>query len=100
MNNHSRGKDVLRIIPYCGHYFHIKCIDLWLLQHCTCLVCRLSLRETNERKRFMQLMSSSRSHLNTDILAVSPREASGENYTQPEENDSVKNPKKKRVESP
>ncbi|KAL2943264.1 E3 ubiquitin-protein ligase ATL59 [Bienertia sinuspersici] len=121
-------EDVLRIIPYCGHYFHIKCIDLWLLQHCTCPVCRLSLRETNERKRFMQLMSSSRSHLNTDILAVSPRgcrymsrtpethvtdpvqedqllshvvtEASGENYTQPEEDDSVKNPKKKRVESP
>ncbi|KNA16519.1 hypothetical protein SOVF_088460 [Spinacia oleracea] len=62
-------EDVLRILPYCGHYFHIKCIDIWLLQHCTCPVCRISLRETNEKKRSMQLMSSSRSHFDTDFPA-------------------------------
>ena len=60
-------EDVLRILPYCGHYFHIKCIDIWLLQHCTCPVCRISLRETNEKKRSMQFMPSSRSHRNTDF---------------------------------
>uniref|UniRef100_A0A803N732 RING-type domain-containing protein n=1 Tax=Chenopodium quinoa TaxID=63459 RepID=A0A803N732_CHEQI len=66
-------EDVLRILPYCGHYFHIKCIDIWLLQHCTCPVCRISLRETSEKKRSMQLMSSSRSHLDTSFQAISPR---------------------------
>ncbi|CAO2836475.1 unnamed protein product [Amaranthus hypochondriacus] len=65
-------EDVLRILPYCGHYFHIKCIDIWLLQHCTCPVCRISLRVTNEKKQSMQLMSSSRSYHNSNIPAVSP----------------------------
>ncbi|KAF8707086.1 hypothetical protein HU200_030318 [Digitaria exilis] len=36
-------KDVLRILPYCGHDFHMACIDLWLEQNSTCPVCRLSL---------------------------------------------------------
>ncbi|GMH11236.1 hypothetical protein Nepgr_013077 [Nepenthes gracilis] len=53
-------EDVLRILPHCGHYFHINCIDLWLLQHCTCPVCRISLREMNEKKRLMQPMFSPR----------------------------------------
>lgn len=60
-----RTEDVLRILPYCGHYFHINCIDIWLLQHCTCPVCRISLRETCEKKRSMRLLSSSRSNYNT-----------------------------------
>ncbi|GAB2276854.1 hypothetical protein Dimus_011566 [Dionaea muscipula] len=55
-------EDVLRIISYCGHYFHINCIDIWLLQHCTCPVCRISLREVNEKRRLMQPLFSSRSH--------------------------------------
>ncbi|KAH9627044.1 hypothetical protein KSS87_023732 [Heliosperma pusillum] len=59
-------EDVVRILPYCGHYFHINCIDIWLLQHCTCPVCRLSLRETNEKKRCMQLVSSGRSQYSVD----------------------------------
>lgn len=61
-----RKEDVLRILPYCGHYFHINCIDIWLLQHCTCPVCRISLRETYEKKRSMQLLSSSRSNHNSN----------------------------------
>ncbi|CAN6330539.1 unnamed protein product [Urochloa humidicola] len=36
-------KDVLRILPYCGHNFHMACIDLWLEQNTTCPVCRISL---------------------------------------------------------
>ncbi|KAK9674303.1 hypothetical protein RND81_12G224600 [Saponaria officinalis] len=59
-------EDVVRILPYCGHYFHRNCIDIWLLQHCTCPVCRISLRETNEKKRSMQLESSSRSQYSMD----------------------------------
>ncbi|XP_047342681.1 RING-H2 finger protein ATL54-like [Impatiens glandulifera] len=34
-------KQVLRILPGCGHNFHIGCIDLWLRKHSTCPVCRL-----------------------------------------------------------
>lgn len=63
-------EDVLRILPYCGHYFHINCIDIWLLQHCTCPVCRISLRETSDRKRSMHLMSSSRSNYSIDSPGV------------------------------
>lgn len=34
---------MLRILPYCGHNFHMACIDLWLEQYSTCPVCRISL---------------------------------------------------------
>ncbi|TVU50869.1 hypothetical protein EJB05_02261 [Eragrostis curvula] len=37
-------KDMLRFLPYCGHNFHVACIDLWLEQNSTCPVCRISLR--------------------------------------------------------
>ncbi|XP_042511900.1 putative RING-H2 finger protein ATL71 isoform X1 [Macadamia integrifolia] len=52
-------KDVIRVLPYCGHYFHVTCIDVWLRQHSTCPVCRISLRDSPERKRVMQPMTSS-----------------------------------------
>nr|XP_043619534.1 RING-H2 finger protein ATL7-like [Erigeron canadensis] len=35
-------KEVLRIMPKCGHSFHLSCIDLWLRKQSTCPVCRLS----------------------------------------------------------
>ncbi|PIA39177.1 hypothetical protein AQUCO_02700391v1 [Aquilegia coerulea] len=52
-------KDILRILPYCGHSFHVACIDIWLQQNSTCPICRISLRESPERKHMMQPMSSS-----------------------------------------
>ncbi|XP_062219192.1 putative RING-H2 finger protein ATL69 [Phragmites australis] len=38
------AKDVVRVLPACGHTFHVLCIDAWLRQHPTCPVCRASLR--------------------------------------------------------
>lgn len=31
--------DVVRILPKCGHLFHVCCIDTWLKAHPTCPVC-------------------------------------------------------------
>lgn len=52
-------EDILRALPPCGHFFHASCIDIWLHQHSTCPVCRVSLRDLPEKKRFMQPVFSS-----------------------------------------
>ncbi|WVY96688.1 hypothetical protein V8G54_028839 [Vigna mungo] len=54
-----QGEDILRILPFCGHSFHVTCIDLWLQQNSTCPVCRISLREFPDRKWLMQPLFSS-----------------------------------------
>ncbi|KAL9674723.1 hypothetical protein QQ045_002922 [Rhodiola kirilowii] len=53
-----RDEDTLRILPVCGHSFHVTCIDIWLYQHSTCPICRVSMRENAEKKRLMQPMFS------------------------------------------
>lgn len=37
-------RDSLRILPHCGHAFHVNCIDAWLRQQSTCPVCRKHLQ--------------------------------------------------------
>ncbi|PKA63053.1 RING-H2 finger protein ATL46 [Apostasia shenzhenica] len=32
--------DKLRLLPVCGHAFHLHCIDTWLLSNSTCPLCR------------------------------------------------------------
>ncbi|XP_054783944.1 RING-H2 finger protein ATL67-like [Prosopis cineraria] len=32
--------DMMRMLPQCGHYFHLKCIDEWLRISWSCPVCR------------------------------------------------------------
>lgn len=33
---------VLRVLPNCEHFFHLKCIDPWLRIHPKCPLCRTS----------------------------------------------------------
>ncbi|EEF38288.1 RING-H2 finger protein ATL70 [Ricinus communis] len=37
-----KSTDMLRLLPDCGHLFHLKCVDPWLRLHPTCPVCRNS----------------------------------------------------------
>ncbi|TVU28480.1 hypothetical protein EJB05_19998, partial [Eragrostis curvula] len=37
------GEDKLRLLPVCGHAFHLQCIDTWLLSNSTCPLCRATL---------------------------------------------------------
>ncbi|RVX15784.1 RING-H2 finger protein ATL80 [Vitis vinifera] len=34
------GGDEIRVLPQCGHGFHVGCIDTWLGSHCSCPSCR------------------------------------------------------------
>ncbi|KAJ7539857.1 hypothetical protein O6H91_11G112500 [Diphasiastrum complanatum] len=42
LNEFSEG-DKVRLLPSCGHAFHVSCIDLWLLTNASCPACRQSL---------------------------------------------------------
>ncbi|KAK1297366.1 RING-H2 finger protein ATL5 [Acorus calamus] len=45
-------KELVRVLPECGHYFHLPCIDVWLQKQSTCPICRLSLHDLFESKNF------------------------------------------------
>ncbi|XP_019180213.1 PREDICTED: RING-H2 finger protein ATL16-like [Ipomoea nil] len=38
--NEFQGGEKLRVIPHCGHGFHIECIDVWLRNNANCPICR------------------------------------------------------------
>ncbi|XP_071734635.1 RING-H2 finger protein ATL10-like [Rutidosis leptorrhynchoides] len=108
--------DTLRILPFCGHFFHSSCIDIWLQQHCTCPVCRVSLREIFDKRCLMQPMFSSPilfssraddSHRMSPITDSQPRSTENEqeveqNNSNTNENSSAcsKSPVNKQFESP
>ncbi|CAO2834297.1 unnamed protein product [Amaranthus hypochondriacus] len=41
--NEFLDHELLRLLPKCGHIFHIDCVDLWLASHVTCPMCRVNL---------------------------------------------------------
>ncbi|KAF5769103.1 putative transcription factor C2H2 family [Helianthus annuus] len=42
--------DEVRVLPQCGHGFHVGCIDVWLNSHSSCPSCRQMLVVTRCRK--------------------------------------------------
>lgn len=88
-------KEVLRIMPKCGHSFHLSCIDIWLRKQFTCPVCRLSVQDSIETKDIRSAtLSTSQSLHGSEIasehsqqwLFPSPAQAEGErtNQAQPD----------------
>ncbi|KAF7824921.1 RING-H2 finger protein ATL7-like [Senna tora] len=78
----------LQQIPACGHTFHMGCIDLWLANHSTCPLCRLSLlpsaksstgtpniqRPSNHEETPPAQLSESRSTRDTSVVQNCSRE--------------------------
>ncbi|GMN43616.1 hypothetical protein TIFTF001_012808 [Ficus carica] len=36
----------VRLLPNCGHVFHVDCVDMWLGSHSTCPLCRAEVEPT------------------------------------------------------
>ncbi|XP_028075041.1 RING-H2 finger protein ATL16-like, partial [Camellia sinensis] len=44
--NEFQEQDMLRVLPNCGHGFHLDCIDIWLQTNANCPLCRSSISGT------------------------------------------------------
>ncbi|XP_073030459.1 RING-H2 finger protein ATL16-like [Primulina eburnea] len=53
-------EEQLRIIPNCGHFFHIDCIDVWLQNNANCPLCRTSVSATPTSQEILATYPSPR----------------------------------------
>ncbi|XP_073011514.1 RING-H2 finger protein ATL80-like [Typha latifolia] len=59
--------DRIRILPQCGHGFHVACVDTWLRAHSTCPSCR----------RVLVVTDSSMCCASSKAVEVDPRDGGG-----------------------
>lgn len=45
-----KEEDMLRLLPDCGHLYHLLCVDLWLKSHNTCPICRTPINPSSVNK--------------------------------------------------
>ena len=65
--------ETIRVLPMCGHGFHIKCVDRWLYRHTSCPICRGDLGSTLMLSRRttqveLQIVISSMEHNVTPLV--------------------------------
>ncbi|KAK7292582.1 hypothetical protein RJT34_15433 [Clitoria ternatea] len=82
-----KEKEVLRIIPKCGHSFHLSCIDMWLRKQSTCPVCRLSLQNASETKHVRAVTFTIRQSF--DESNASERNTDTERQVEPDASNSL-----------
>ncbi|CAH8334440.1 unnamed protein product [Eruca vesicaria subsp. sativa] len=70
--------DELRVLPQCGHGFHVSCIDTWLGSHSSCPSCRQIL-VVARCKTCGGLPGSSSSGSDTRIKQDNPNSSSNDN---------------------
>ncbi|MQL83596.1 hypothetical protein Taro_016104 [Colocasia esculenta] len=63
-------KEMLRIMPACGHEFHRICIDMWLQKQSTCPICRLCLRHPAVLKGAAPSVIHGASYADMDVEAL------------------------------
>ncbi|CAA0823983.1 RING-H2 finger protein ATL1 [Striga hermonthica] len=84
--NEFRNQETLRVLPKCGHAFHVDCIDIWLVSSSSCPLCRSAI---SGRNRYHQAQpetivaptsSPQDFHPDDDLLEIvisSPQEGTG-----------------------
>ncbi|KAG0543543.1 hypothetical protein BDA96_02G199100 [Sorghum bicolor] len=61
--------DRLRLLPLCGHAFHVACIDVWLRSSATCPLCR-----TKVSARHLAAATDAPSSVATDVEEQKPQQ--------------------------